>query len=355
MIASACTERVADLFGEFEPHAVRAAGQLQTDDLAMVMRKWGRQADEETAKHDDRAVEAKREVFLSPVGELEWALNGTLTAEQGAVLHEALLAAMATDFDGADETRSARQRRADALAAIVAQWLANISTVHVHGARPQLIVTVTLEDLLAGVDGPGGVTSSGMILDGATIERLSCDCLLTRVMRASSVDVELSHATVEIPMKLRRAVIARDAHCRYGGCGRPAAWCDVHHVYERGHGGEHRLGNLVLLCGRHHHRIHRLKLRVELDPDGTFRVFEANKNVRCTRPPPNGRLPLPETVSRPDAALDAAVDRWRRAAIQRAVAAVTAAANLSDTDFDVAQTARQRITRLVDANRRDAA
>ena len=354
VIASACTDRVADLFDDFEPHAVRSAGQLHTDDLAKVMRRWGRQADEETAKHDDRAVEAKRELFLSPVGDLEWAVNGTLTAEQGAVLNEALLAAMAQDYDGAEETRSLRQRRADGLAAVVGQWLAQHCTVRIHGARPQLIVTVTLADLLAGVDGPGGMTSSGMILDGATVERLACDCLLTRVLRLSSVDVEMSHATVEIPVALRRAVIVRDMHCRFGGCGRPAAWCEVHHIHERGRGGAHRLGNLVLLCGRHHHRIHRLGLRLELDPDGTLRVFDAQGGEQVSRPPPNGRLPLPEPVVA-DIPVDPALDRWRRSAIQREVANVAAAANLGEADFGVARLARQRAVSLVDAYRRVAA
>ena len=354
VIASACTDRVADLFDDFEPHAVGAAERLHTDDLATVMRRWSRQADEETAKHDDRAVEAKRELFLSPVGDQEWAINGALTAEQGAVLNEALLAAMEQDFDGAEETRSMRQRRADGLAALVRQWLEQHCTVRIHGVHPQLIVTVTLADLLAGVDGPGGVTSSGMILDGATVERLACDCLLTRVLRLSSVDVEMSHATVEIPAALRRAVIVRDTHCRFGGCGRPAAWCEVHHIHERGRGGAHQLRNLVLLCGRHHHRIHRLRLRLELDPDGTLHVFDTTGGEQISRPPPNGR-PFKHEPDTPDPRPNPALERWRRSAIQRAMATVTEAANLGDAEFGVARLARQRAVRLVDAHRRSAA
>ena len=110
----------------------------------------------------------------------------------------------------------------------------------------------------------------------------------------------------------------------------------------------------MLLCGRHHHRIHRLGLRLELDPDGTLHVFDAQGGEQVSRPPPNGRLPLPEPVVA-DVPVDPALDRWRRSAIQREVANVAAAANLGEADFGVARLARQRAISLVDAHRRVAA
>ena len=52
-------------------------------------------------------------------------------------------------------------------------------------------------------------------------------------------------------------MIARDRCCRFPGCDRPAVWCDIHHVEHWADGGETCLGNLILLCRRHHRLVHR--------------------------------------------------------------------------------------------------
>ena len=52
-------------------------------------------------------------------------------------------------------------------------------------------------------------------------------------------------------------MIARDRHCRFPGCDRPQAWCDVHHVTHWADGGSTALDNLLLLCRRHHGLVHR--------------------------------------------------------------------------------------------------
>jgi hypothetical protein len=55
---------------------------------------------------------------------------------------------------------------------------------------------------------------------------------------------------------MRRAVVARDRHCRFPGCDRPSAWCDAHHVVHWADGGATSVENLLLLCRRHHRMIH---------------------------------------------------------------------------------------------------
>ena len=74
-----------------------------------------------------------------------------------------------------------------------------------------------------------------------------------------------------IPDHLRRAVILRDRHCAWpGGCDKPPAGCQVHHITHRAHGGATTLKNLVLLCSYHHQVcIHRLGWTLILHPDGT--------------------------------------------------------------------------------------
>ncbi|NMH95746.1 HNH endonuclease signature motif containing protein [Pseudonocardia acidicola] len=57
---------------------------------------------------------------------------------------------------------------------------------------------------------------------------------------------------------MRRAVAARDRDrgCAYPGCGRPASWCEVHHIREWENHGETKLENLVMLCRVHHRLLH---------------------------------------------------------------------------------------------------
>jgi Domain of unknown function (DUF222) len=77
-------------------------------------------------------------------------------------------------------------------------------------------------DLLSG---PGGLAAA---LRNGISDRL-----------AASVSLPLDvGATVEIiPAHLRRAVTARDRHCRFPGCNQPPAACQPHHIIPRSQGG----------------------------------------------------------------------------------------------------------------------
>jgi hypothetical protein len=73
-----------------------------------------------------------------------------------------------------------------------------------------------------------------------------------------------------IPGHIRRAVQLRDKHCAWPRCGRPAAWCDVHHLKHKADGGETSAADCVLLCQFHHDVcIHRWGWQLVLHPDGT--------------------------------------------------------------------------------------
>jgi hypothetical protein len=83
--------------------------------------------------------------------------------------------------------------------------------------------------------------------------RIACDAAIVRVLTAGgSEPLELGRATRVPSAAQRRAVILRDRHCRFPGCDRPPAWGDVHHVLHWPDGGPTDLGNLLLLCRRHH-------------------------------------------------------------------------------------------------------
>jgi hypothetical protein len=94
-----------------------------------------------------------------------------------------------------------------------------------------------------------------------------------------------------IPDHLRRAVILRDRHCAWpGGCDKPPAGCQVHHIVYRSRGGRTRLRDLVLLCSYHHQVcIHRLGWTLTLHPDGTTEARSPHEQILRSHGPPTTR------------------------------------------------------------------
>ena len=206
---------------------------------------------------------------------------------------------MQAEWEQNNEQRTLPQRRSDALATICRNFLAANSEIEIHGTRPHIQVHVQFEDLLQlarnNAEGPtllsaggaGGVTDQGSWLDGITVQRLLCDCVLSRVFMEGSVVLEAGRPSRAIPIHLRRLVLARDRHCRYPGCDCPAAWSEVHHIVYWEQNGEHELSNLVLLCSRHHHRVHAHNETLTLHPNGQLDVSGLAGILRSSNPPPN--------------------------------------------------------------------
>ncbi len=93
-----------------------------------------------------------------------------------------------------------------------------------------------------------------------------------------------------IPAAIRRAVLLRDKACAWPRCGRPAAWCDVHHLRHKKDGGTTSVQNCVLLCQFHHDVcIHRKGWQLVLHPDGTTTAYGPNGQILHSHPPPTLR------------------------------------------------------------------
>ena len=98
--------------------------------------------------------------------------------------------------------------------------------------------------------GPAGGQSAldeagGIHVSAETARRLACDAV-TVTMRHGPAGEVLDVGRRTISPALRRALAARDRHCRFPGCA--ATRCDAHHVEHWAQGGATALDNLVLLC-----------------------------------------------------------------------------------------------------------
>ncbi|HEY3194619.1 MAG TPA: HNH endonuclease signature motif containing protein [Candidatus Dormibacteraeota bacterium] len=113
-------------------------------------------------------------------------------------------------------------------------------------------------------------------ISAKTVERLACDSSVMRILLGSEsqvIDVGRSKRVVTGPG--RKALEARDGHCRWPGCDRPAKWSAAHHVVHWIHGGSTDLDNLILLCHRHHWMVH----------DGGWQIVRADDGRMLTIPP----------------------------------------------------------------------
>jgi hypothetical protein len=94
-------------------------------------------------------------------------------------------------------------------------------------------------------------------LSRATLERLTCDCEISRVITdGDGVIIDVGRATRNISDPLWKALVVRDEHCTEPGCGQPPGVCEAHHIWHWENGGPTDLANLKLLCWAHHRKHH---------------------------------------------------------------------------------------------------
>jgi hypothetical protein len=275
-----------DLFADHESSVVPTLVELSADEVGQVMGRWREHATADREPKPERA----QELHLSRGLGGGWVLDGNLNAETGELLDTALGLVATGEVDG-DVPRSNGTRRADALADL-ARWFLDHQTDHDGGRRqrPHLNLIIDYDRLVAAA-GTTAESLSGTVLDQVTTLRLLCDASLHRViMDGHSAVLDYGHASRTITPPMWAALGVRDRHCRYKGCDRPAAWCEGHHVRPWITDGPTNLNNLVLLCTRHHHLLHRPGWDAKLLPDATFEVTDPKGRVFTTKPP--GRLPL---------------------------------------------------------------
>src|SRR5437899_8063314 len=166
----------------------------------------------------------RRHLHISQMGSM-FAIDGMLDLEGGAARKTAIDSL--SKKHAADDGRSSPQRRADALTEIVLHAMDQGTLPKRNGVRPHITVTTTLEGLKAEVGAAASALEHGMPISSQTVQRLACDGCLSRVLLADSQVIDVGRATRSISPSQRRALRARDKHCRFPGCDRPISWSNL--------------------------------------------------------------------------------------------------------------------------------
>ncbi len=165
-----------------------------------------------------------------------------------------------------DDPRTPAQRQAEGLAEVCGYALAHAPTQvlpETGGRRPQLIVTVALEDLERRAR-TGMLEFAGQTTPAA-LRLLACDAsVIPVVLGGRGEPLDVGRAMRTIPESLRRAVTARDRGCAHPGCDLPPAWCQIHHIIPWEHHGPTAIDNLVMLCPTHHRLAHHSEWQIRI-------------------------------------------------------------------------------------------
>ena len=150
------------------------------------------------------------------------------------------------------DPRTHGQRMHDGLEELCDRVLRDGSTSGAAGTPATVIVTITIDDLLARTG--YGTTSDGALLSADQVASIAGQAeIFPAFVNGSGVALAMRRTRRIATRRQTLALIARDGGCSFPGCDRPPEWCERHHILEWILGGRTDLDNLTLLCAYHHH------------------------------------------------------------------------------------------------------
>jgi len=215
---------------------------------------------------------AWRRLHISQLVDGMYVLDGLLDPVTGASLRTAV--DTLAKRKGPEDERTAAQRRHDAVGELVHHAMDQGTLPRRSGVKPHINLTTTIEGLKNEVGAPPADLELSLPISTRTLERITCDSTLSRVLLADSMVIDVGRATRTVSGPTRRALRTRDRGCRFTGCDRPVEWANPHHIMHWARGGPSNLPNLVLLCYYHHRLVH----------EGGWQVVKSGREFRFLPP-----------------------------------------------------------------------
>jgi len=259
-----------DLFNEDE--MLDFAGRFSVFNLRMLCRYARHVADPDGFFKDAEENHLRRRLHISLMSDGMHAIDGILDPECGSAVKTALDSL--AKRRGPEDDRTHSQRMHDALAEAVHHAMDEGKLPRRNGVKPHVTVTTTLEGLKNEVGAPPADLELSLPISTRTLERIACDCTISRVLLADSMVIDVGRATRVNSAPRRRALRVRDKGCRFPGCDRPVNWSTPHHIVAWSRGGSTNLANEVLLCYYHHRLVH----------EGGWQVIKVGREFRFLPP-----------------------------------------------------------------------
>lgn len=277
IIVANVTDRRAPMWAEHEAAIVPLLRRHDVVQTARAMQDWAHRADA-ILDGNEPPEEPVSEVHLVQTLDGRGYLNGSLDAESTEVIATGLRLA-----DSGDRELTNAQRQGQAMVDVFRWYLDHQGAKLGKRHRPHLNVLVHESHLRRAEPGR---TLNGTPLPGLVIRKLACDANIHRVITdgVSSI-LDYGRSTRTIPPAVYTSLVLRDFGCRFPGCDRPSEWCEGHHIWHWEDGGRTDVSNLVLLCSKHHHRVHMRGWHIKLRPDGVVEVTDDVGRVRTSDPP----------------------------------------------------------------------
>src|SRR5882672_1144356 len=214
----------------------------------------------------------RRRLHISQLPDGMYAVDGMLDPETGASLKTA--AETLAKRKGPEDDRSHSQRMHDAVGEIVHHAMGQGTLPRRHGVKPHINLTTTIEGVKNELGAPPAELELSLPISTRTLERIACDCTMSRVLLADSTVIDVGRATRVVSAPTMRALRVRDKGCRFPGCDRQVDWSSPHHLIHWARGGTGNLPNLVLLCHYHHRLVH----------EGGWQVIKSGREFRFLPP-----------------------------------------------------------------------
>lgn len=246
----------ADDFQDHESVFADIATYLSVNDLHDALSHWEQEVNYPKTLEDAEYRHEQRFVYMTPWIDGMSPIRGMLPPELFHVIHAAIESRVDRTWFDSDDQRTSGQRNADALAEICEFYASHNEEVTTSGGvKPHVTVTVDYDTLKGQTGRLPEIGGHGVTPE--TVRRIACDAgIIPMVLGSDSEPLDVGRKTRIVPTAMRRALDERDGGCTWTGCDAPVSWCDAHHIVHWADGGPTNLGNLRLLCRKHHTAIH---------------------------------------------------------------------------------------------------
>ena len=193
-------------------------------------------------------------------------------------------AASTADTDLSAEQRTLTQIRVDLMRDLLVYGVTPGGLC--EGITAQVAVTVPVLSLLGLSDEPATLEGFGPIDDDTAKRLVATATSFTRILTHPETGAIMSvgRERYAVPADLRRWLRVRDETCRFVGCSRAAANCDIDHTEDWADGGCTDAQNLAHLCRRHHRLKHESGWEVEQGGDGVLEWTSPAGRIYSTEP-----------------------------------------------------------------------